>query len=171
MRFTPAAVSLAVLLAVSSSISHGQKPSTVDPRSIQWSERGVAAYSAGKFDAATDAYETSLALDPANRVAYVGLAQVAQSQELPGKAIRYYDQALSLDPKDVNALQQQGIAMLEKGAVESAKGNLARIKENCRTDCAAADKLATAIADNNVHPPRIVSVSDKATPGSATVRE
>ncbi|HEX7874242.1 MAG TPA: tetratricopeptide repeat protein, partial [Sphingobium sp.] len=93
MRFTPAAVSLAVLLAVSSSISHGQKPSSLDPRSIQWSERGVAAFAGGNLDGATDAYETSLALDPRNRVAYVGLAQIAQSQELPGKAIRYYDEA------------------------------------------------------------------------------
>jgi Tfp pilus assembly protein PilF len=171
MRFTPAAVSLAVLLAVSSSISHGQKPSTIDPRATQWSEKGVAAFTAGKFDAATDAYETSLALDPANRVAFMGLAQVAQAQALPGKAIRYYDEALQLDPKDVNALEQQGLAMLDKGAVESAKNNLAKIKENCRTGCAAADKLATAIATNGTRPPRIVAASDKAAPGNVAVKE
>lgn len=171
MRFTPAAVSLAVLLAISSSISHGQKPSPVDARSLQWSEMGVAAYAAGNLNGAMDAYETSLALDPGNRVAYVGLAQIAQAQDLPGKAIRYYDEALSFDPKDVNALQQQGIAMLERGAVESARNNLARIKQNCRSECAAADKLATAIADNSVRPPRIMAASDKTAPGSAIVKE
>lgn len=172
MRFTPAAVSLAVLLAVSSSISHGQKPSSLDPRSIQWSERGVAAFAGGNLDGATDAYETSLALDPRNRVAYVGLAQIAQSQELPGKAIRYYDEALSLDPKDVSTLQQQGLAMLEKGAVESARGNLARIKESCKTRCTAADELATAIASNGVRPPRIVSTSElKPVPTGTPIKE
>lgn len=171
MRFTPAAVSLAVLFAVTSSVSIGQKPSSLNARSVQWSERGVSAFAAGNLDGATDAYETALALDPRNQVAFVGLAQIAQAQSLPGKAIRYYDEALSLDPKDVNSLQQQGIAMLEKGAVESARGNLAKIKQSCKT-CDAADRLASAIASNNVAPPRIVAASEvKTAPNAATIKE
>jgi cytochrome c-type biogenesis protein CcmH/NrfG len=172
MRFTPAAVSLAVLFAVTSSVSHGQKPVTLNPGSIQWSERGVAAFTAGDMMGATDAYETALVLDPRNRIAFVGLAQIAQTQNLPGKAIRLYDEALSLDPRDVTSLQAQGLAMLEKGAVESARGNLARIQENCKTRCTAADRLASAIASNGVAPPRIVSTSElKPVPGAATVRD
>lgn len=172
MRFTPAAVSLTVLLAVTSSISHGQKPISLDPRSLQWLEQGTAAYSAGQLDRATDAYETALVLDPRNRNAFIGLAQVARSQQLPGKAIRYYDEALSLDPKDVTTLQQQGIAMLEKGAVESARGNLARIRESCKSDCAAASTLASAISGNSVRPPRIVAATEvKPGPSGAAVSE
>lgn len=172
MRFTPAAVSLAVLFAMTSSVSIGQKPSSLNSRSVQWSEMGVAAFSAGDFDKATDAYETALVLDPRNRVAFVGLAQVAQAQNLPGKAIRYYDEALSLDPKDVDALQKQGIAMLEKGAVESARGNLARIKQSCHSRCTAAEQLASAIASNGVAPPRIVSSAElKPVPSGTPVQD
>lgn len=172
MRFTPAAVSLAVLFAITSSVSIGQRPSSLNPRSVQWSERGVAAFAAGDLDGATDAYESALALDPRNRVAFVGLAQIAQKQDLPGKAIRYYDEALSLDPKDLTSLQQQGLAMLEKGAVESARGNLARIRENCRGACAPADQLASAIASNHVAPPRIVAATDlQPSPTGAPVHE
>ncbi|HEX7858605.1 MAG TPA: tetratricopeptide repeat protein [Sphingobium sp.] len=172
MRFTPAAVSLAVLLAVSSSISHGQKPTSIDSRSVQWAERGAAAYTAGNFNGATDAYETALALDPRNSVAFVGLARIARSQDLPGKAIRYYDEALDLDPKDVTILQQQGVAMLEKGAVESARSNLARIKESCKSRCTAADELAAAIASNSAQPQRIVATSElKPVPTGAPLKD
>lgn len=172
MRFTPAAVSLAVLLAVTSSVSMGQKPTVIDARSMTWSDTGIAAFAAGNMDGATDAYETALVLDPRNRVAYVGLAQVAQTQDLPGKAIRYYDEALSLDPKDVDILKAQGVAMLKKGAVESARGNLARIQQDCKERCTAADQLASAIASNGAAPPRIVSASEvKALPSNAPVKD
>lgn len=172
MRFTPAAVSLAVLLAVTSSVSMGQKPVSLDPRSVQWSERGVTAFAAGNLDGATDAYETALVLDPRNRVAFVGLAQVADAQQLPGKAIRYYDEALSLDPQDMNTLRAQGLAMIEKGALESARGNLARIKESCKSRCDAADQLASAIATKSVTPPRIVASSDlKPVPTGTPVKD
>jgi tetratricopeptide (TPR) repeat protein len=171
MRFTPAAVSLAVVFAITSSGTMGQKPNPLDPRSIQWSERGGAALAAGKLDDATDAFETSLALDPRNRGAFIGLAQVAHAQGLPGKEIRFYDEALLLDPQDVNVLHAQGTAMLARGAVESARGNLAKIKTVCKKGCDAANRLARAIT-TNVPAPRMVSTTDlKAVPSDAPVKE
>jgi cytochrome c-type biogenesis protein CcmH/NrfG len=172
MRFTPAAVSLAVLLAVTSSVSLGQKPVSIDPRSVHWSEKGAAAFTSGNIDGAIDAYETALVLDPRNRNAFAGLGQVAQAQKLPGKAIRYYDEALSLDPKDVTVLREQGLAMLEKGAVESARGNLARIKDSCKARCESADQLASAISSNASAPARIVATSElKPVPTGTPVKD
>lgn len=169
MRFTPAAVSLAVVLAVTSSASIGQKPSPIDARSLGWMQRGEAAFASGAYDQAIDAYETALVLDPRNRGAFVGLARVARAQGLPGKAIRYYDDALRLEPRDVAALQAQGMAMLAKGAVESARGNLDRIKKTCKNRCEAADKLAGAIAGSSA---RMVSTSElKPAIASAPVKE
>lgn len=171
MRFTPAAVSLAVVLAVTSSGSVGQKPSPLDPRSISWSERGAAVLADGKLDQATDAFETSLALDPRNRGAFIGLAQVAHAQGLPGKEIRLYDEALLLDPQDVNVLQAQGSAMIARGAIESARGNLAKIKTVCKKGCDAANRLAKAIT-TNVPAPRIVSTIElKPVPSGAPVKQ
>jgi Tfp pilus assembly protein PilF len=166
MRFSPAAVSLAVLLAISSSVGVGQKPTPADPRSVSWAQRGAASLASGKLDQATDAFETALALDPRNRNAFVGLAEVAHAQSLPGKEIRFYDEALQLDPQNVALLQAQGVAMLSRGAVESARANLAKIKENCKSRCDAADKLASAIASNKVQPPRMVSTSEVAPAGA-----
>lgn len=172
MRFTPAAVSLAVLLAVTSSVSIGQKPSPIDSRSVSWAQRGAAALSAGKLSEATDAYEAALVLDPRNQVAYVGMAKVAQAQGLPGKAIRFYDNALHLDPNDVISLQGQGQAMLEKGAVSSARNNLAKIKTLCKARCEAGDKLASAISTTGSAPPRVVSTSTLTpAPSGAPVKE
>lgn len=171
MRFTPAAVSLAVLLAVTSSVTVGQKPTAVDARSLAWSERGTSAFAAKQYDAATDAFETALALDTRNRAAFLGLAQVADAQQLPGKAIRYYDEALQLDPTDARALKAQGVAMLEKGAIESARGNLAKIKSNCRTRCEAADELAAAIARNPAGTRIVSSTAAAPMQGGTPVKE
>lgn len=171
MRFTPAALSLALLFAMTSSGSMGQKPSPLDPRSLAWSAQGSAALAAGKLDAATDAFEAALTLDPRNRTAFVGLAQIASTQGLQGKAIRLYDDALALDPRDVASLQAQGEAMLAKGAIESARGNLAKIKAVCAQKCDAATRLASAI-QSHVPAPRIVSTSElKPVPQAQAVKE
>ena len=160
MRFTPAGVVLAMLLAASSSQGLTQRPDAqIDPRSTEWLGKGDAAQKAGNLDGATDSYETALALDPRNRAAYIGLAKVARLQGLSGKAIRLYREALLLDPSDVNALAGQGEAMVQKGAVEKAKENLARVQTLCNGACAPASELSAAIA-KGVPPPAVLSASD-----------
>lgn len=159
MRFTPAALALAAVLATVSSAGMSQRPdSQISPASIEWMKKGAAAQSTGDLVAATDAYETALAADPRNRSAYIALAQVAQAQGLQGKAIRLYNDALLLDPNDVQALAGQGQAMLDKGALSAAKGNLAKLKSVCSGDCAPAVKLSAAI-DKGV-PPTVLSAKD-----------
>jgi len=65
---------------------------------------------------------------------------------LPGRAIRLYYEALVLEPNDVAALRGQGEAMVQKGAVEKAKENLARIRTICGARaCNDATLLAAAI--------------------------
>lgn len=160
MRFTPAAISLAAILFVSSSIGVSQKPDPLDQRSLDWSQRGAAAFAAKNYTAAIDAFETALVLDARNRAAFIGLADTARAQGLPGKAIHYYEEALILDPRDTSALQGEGLAMVEKGALESARENLAKIKAACKTACAPADTLASAIAAAANAPQRIVAKSE-----------
>jgi len=146
MRFTPASIALAVLLTTVSSVGLTQRPdSQISPLSIEWQHAGAAARKAGNYEAATDALESALAVDPRNRTAYIELAEVARAQGLQGKAIRLYREALLLDPADVGALVGQGEAMVEKGAIAKAKENLAQARNACKTDCAAVGKLAAAI--------------------------
>ncbi|HEX8445841.1 MAG TPA: hypothetical protein VF649_04430 [Sphingomonas sp.] len=148
MRFSGPAIALSLALAVASSMGSTQKPDDqINPRSIALMQAGVAAQRAGNLPGASDLIETALAVDPRNRAAYLALARVAQAQALPGKAIRLYREALTLEPNDINALSGQGEAMVQKGAVERAKVNLTRIRTICKTAaCAPATTLAAAIA-------------------------
>ncbi len=156
MRFSPIALVLSLTLAAGSSASLSQKPDDqVNPRSIALLRQGEEARQAGNLVAADDLLETALAVDPRNRAAFVALAHVALAQQLPGKAIRLYREALALEPNDVAALAGQGEAMVQKGAVERAKQNLARVRTICKTDCPAAGELAAAIVKGP--PPAVVT--------------
>lgn len=156
MRFSPTAIALSLALAAVSSAGIGQKPDDqINPRSLALLQQGEAARKAGNFPMASDLLETSLAVDPRNRAAFVALGRVAQAQGLPGKAIRMYREALSLEPNDLAALGGQGEAMVQKGAVERARMNLARIKTLCKADCPAGAQLAAAIAKGP--PPAVIT--------------
>lgn len=146
MRFSAPALALSLTFATWSSSSMGQRPdSQIDARSIALLGQAQAAYKTGNFSGAEDLLETSLAVDPRNRAAYVTMGEVATAQQLPGKAIRYYREALAIEPNDTSALSGEGIAMVQKGAVDPAKANLARIKTLCKGDCTPAMTLAAAI--------------------------
>ncbi|WP_066661072.1 MULTISPECIES: tetratricopeptide repeat protein [unclassified Sphingomonas] len=139
-----AAAALA-LLSVSTSLNAQRADDQIDARSIALLERGKAARAAGDLDTANGLIESALAVDPRNRAGYLALAEIARAQGLPGKAIRFYREALTLEPNDQAALRGQGEAMVQKGAVERAKENLARLKTLCG-NCADATQLAAAIA-------------------------
>lgn len=159
MRYGPMALGLSLMFAAVSSSSFGQRADDqIDPRSAALVTDAQAARRAGDLDRANDLLETALAVDPRNKLAYVGLAEVARAQALPGKAIRLYDSALAIEPADVAVLAGQGGAMVEKGAVERARQTLARIRKLCKGDCPAAGSLAAAIAKG---PPAAVTAQAK----------
>ncbi|HEX8302228.1 hypothetical protein [Sphingomonas sp.] len=135
-----------LVLSVSTSLMAQRPDAQIDPRSLALLQEGRAAQAAGQTEAANDALESALAVDPRNREAFVLLAEIARGRNLPGKAIRLYREALLLEPNDLSALRGQGEAMVAKGAIEKAKGNLAKIKTICATGCNDANMLAAAIA-------------------------
>lgn len=146
MRFAPAAIALSLVLATVSSTGIGQPVRVaVNPASQLLVNEGAKVQATGNLDEANGLYEAALAVDPGNRAAYIALAQVASAQGLPGKAIRYYREALRLDPNDIAALAGQGEAMIQRGAVEKARRNLVRIEAICTTGCNEAGRLLAAI--------------------------
>jgi len=162
MRFSPAAVALALVLATVSSSVESQKPDDqIDPRSVALVAKAEAARGAGQLSQAQDMLETALAIDPKNRGAYIAMGHVATAQALPGKAVRFYREALTIDPNDVAALSGQGVALVERGAVERAKANLAKIRTLCKADCAPATTLAAAITKGP--PPPVVTAQNNTT--------
>lgn len=147
MRLSPAALAIALAgLSVSTSL-HGQRADPVDPRSMALLAQGRADAAAGNLEGATDLIETALAVDPRNRAAFLELASVAERQQLPGKAIRLYREALLIEPNDPGALRGQGEALVAKGAMGPARENLAKIRTLCgKKPCPDAVSLAATIA-------------------------
>ncbi|PVX31135.1 tetratricopeptide repeat protein [Sphingomonas pokkalii] len=166
MRITALSAAAALLvLSVSTSLSAQRPDSQIDPRSVELVRQARAAQGAGNLGGANDLLETALAVDPRNREAFVLLADIARAQSLPGKAIRFYGEALKLDPNDLVALRGQGEAMVSKGAIERAKENLTKINTICKTACADAATLAASIAKGP--PPTPVAANEAATKGEA----
>lgn len=107
----------------------------------------------GDLSAATDHYEAALAADPRNRNAFLGLARIAEAQGLLGKAIRFYREALALNPNDEATIELQGMAYVERGAIKMAEANLERLQTLCGQSCASAERLQAALTkkqDKNI---------------------
>lgn len=146
MRYAPAAAALSLLLAVSASVGSSAERAP-DPRAVLLISKGDAAMAADDPQAATDAYEAALAVDPAYTTILLKLAEAARAEDLQGKAIRYYREALARDPDNFAAISGEGEALLEKGAIEKARRNLARLQSMCGEGCNETQRLAVAIAD------------------------
>lgn len=145
MRFTAPAAALAAVLALSASMGQSADHVT-DPRAAALMAQGRSALAANQPEKAVDAFEAALAIDPAATGIYLALAEAARRHGLQGKAIRYYRAALEREPGNLAALSGEGAALVEKGAVEKARRNLARLKTMCGDDCAETRQLAAAIA-------------------------
>lgn len=167
MRFVPVALAAAIGVAALSTAVMGQKPDAqIDPRSVAIVDQARAAQRAGDLEQANDLLESALAVDPKNRTAFMALAEIAKAQGLPGKSIRFYREALELEPNDLAALAGQGDALVQKGAVTKARENLAKLKKLCTATCPEEARLAAAI--DKGPPPAVLSAqasSKVPTPG------
>ena len=159
MRYTPVAVALSLLVAVSSSVSLSAPQAPLDPRAAALVAQGHAALTAGDTSGAIDAYESALAVAPGAVPVLLGLADATRHEGLQGKALHYYRVALTADPRNVGAIAGEGVALAEKGAIEKAGLSLARLQTLCGKDCAQSRQVAAAIAKGPIAPqtPQVVS--------------
>ena len=146
MRYSPAAFALASLALVTASTGHSAPPAPLDPRAAVLVAEGRQAMLAGQPDAAIDNLESALTIQPGHVSIYLNLGEATRKQGMHGKALHYYREALKLDPDNQQAIAGEGEALVEKGAVEKARRNLARLEQICGTmGCAAASQLTAAI--------------------------
>jgi tetratricopeptide (TPR) repeat protein len=146
MRFAPAAAALSLCLAMTASITTAGAGDTPDPLAAALIAQGRAALTAGEAQAAVDAFEAALAVDPGYTPIFIDLAQASRAQGLQGKAIRYYREALERDPGNFAAIAGEGAALVEKGALEKAKRNLAKLQSLCGDACPETVALQGSIA-------------------------
>lgn len=146
MRYTPAALALSLLAAVTSSVIYSAPSEELDPRASTLMAQGRAAMAAGELNSAIDAFEAALVVQPGSVSVLLNLAEATRAQGMQGKALHYYREALESDPRNLAAIAGEGEALAEKGAVEKARRNLARLKGMCGSDCEATQQLAATLA-------------------------
>lgn len=145
MRYYPAALALTLLAAVSASASFGATQEQ-EPRAATLIAEGRAQLAEGNAQGAIDAFEAALVVDPGLSEVFLDLARAARVEGLQGKAIHYYREALERDPRNFAAISGEGQAMVEKGAVEKARRNLAQLESLCGSSCEETRALAMKIA-------------------------
>jgi tetratricopeptide (TPR) repeat protein len=145
MRYTPAALALSLLAAVTASVGQSAAPAPLDPRAALLVGEGRKALAAGDANGAIDAYEAAFAIQPGHIAILLNLAEATRKQGMQGKALRYYREALEREPDNIFAISGEGLALVEKGATEKARRNLARLEQLCGGTCAPARDLAAAI--------------------------
>jgi Tfp pilus assembly protein PilF len=145
MRFAPVAAALSLFLVTTTSITSAQDREPA-PRAAVLVTQGQAALEAGDTQAAIDAFEAALAVDPGYTPIFLQLAEAARLDGLQGKAIRYYREALVRDPGNFAAISGEGAALVEKGAIEKAARNLATLETLCGANCPETVALQATIA-------------------------
>jgi tetratricopeptide (TPR) repeat protein len=139
------ALILAVALLLPAA-AQAQTRGAVRPASQQLATQAQAALSANQLNDAIDFFEASLAADPANLGAYVGLGRVYERQGLRGRAMKFYRQALTINPNDVPALEAQALGMVASGNLPRARANLDRLRRLCTGACTSTGRVDAAIA-------------------------
>ena len=145
MRHYPAAIALSLLVAVTASVGQAQVHEA-DPRAARLVVQGKALLETGDVQSAIDAFEAALVIDPGYSKVYLELAEAARQVGLQGKAIHYYREAQEREPGNFAAISGEGEALVEKGAVEKARRNLAKLESMCGEGCVETQTLAAAIA-------------------------
>jgi Tfp pilus assembly protein PilF len=160
MRFAPVSLALSLVFAIGASSSYSAPTEILDPRAAALEAQGRSALAGGDVDKAIDGFEAALAVQPGSNRITLGLAEAARRQGLQGKALHYYRRVLTIDPQNFDAIAGEGEALAEKGALEKAKANLAKLEGLCGKTCAASEQLAAAIAKGAQ--PKVVSAADVA---------
>lgn len=97
---------------------------------------------------ATDAqllFERALTADPANIEALLGLGRSHEAQGRVGRGLKYYRQALEIEPNDKVALEAQALAFLKREMLDRADANREKLARLCPNGCDALDAVESAL--------------------------
>ncbi|HOO56085.1 MAG TPA: tetratricopeptide repeat protein [bacterium] len=82
--------------------------------------RGVEFYERGNYQAAVEAFESVLMLDPDNVDVYLNLGYTYQAAGIHEAAVSAFKEALKLDPGNINAHNSLGVSLFTIGETERA---------------------------------------------------
>lgn len=90
-------------------------------------------------------FESALVADPANLNALIGLGKTHEAQGHVGRGLKYYRQALELDPNALPALEAQALAFLKRGILVRAENNRDKLAKLCTEGCKPLDAVESAL--------------------------
>lgn len=103
------------------------------------------AQKADKVAEAQTLFERALVADPANLNALIGLGKTHEAQGRVGRGLKYYRQALAIDPNEHVALEAQAVAFLKRDMIDRAEANRDKLARLCTDGCAALDSVTVAL--------------------------
>lgn len=103
------------------------------------------ALAADRSDDALLLFERALVADPANLNALIGLGKTHEALGRVGRGLKYYRQALEIDPNAHPALEAQAVAFLKRDMFDRAEANRAKLARLCASGCKALDAVETAL--------------------------
>ena len=103
------------------------------------------ALTQGKSDDAQLMFERALVANPSNIAALIGLGNTYEAKGQTGKGLRYYRQALELEPNDQTALSAQSLAFLKQDLYDRAESNRDKLARICAAGCDALNTVEVAL--------------------------
>lgn len=108
-------------------------------------QEAVMAQKADKSEEAQTLFERALVADPANLQALIGLGQTHEAQGRVGRGLKYYRQALAIDPNEHVALEAQAVAFLKRDMIDRAEANREKLERLCANGCRALEAVSSAL--------------------------
>jgi tetratricopeptide (TPR) repeat protein len=106
--------------------------------------QGWALTAAGEYEAAIELFRS--VANPRDPEALNGLGYSHRKSGMVEEGIRYYRQAIAIDPEYVRAREYLGEGYVALGKTDLAKAELAEIEKRCGKSCEEYVDLAEAIA-------------------------
>ncbi len=142
LKMTTLAGMVAVSAATSGHVAADDKYRNVSKTLVS---QAVMAQKSDRAEEAQILFERALVADPANLQALIGLGKTHEAQGRVGRGLKYYRQALAIDPNEHIALEAQAVAFLKRDLVERAEANHAKLERLCTDGCKALDAVAGAL--------------------------
>lgn len=144
MLFSKVLLPISVVAAMSVSVL-AQSDNKFEKVSQDLVAQANTALGTEQFADAQFLYERALVAQPANITALIGLGKSHEGQGRLGKGLKYYRQALEIEPNDQTALEVQALAFLKRDMMDRADDNRDKLARLCANGCPALASVETAI--------------------------
>lgn len=137
---------IAALMLSTAAVAAEDKPSMANVSARLVAEASTLE-KAGKLAEAQFALERALVAAPENAAILLRLGEIHEAQGRTGKGLKYYRNALIVDPSLKSAMEHQALAFLKRNLLIKAELVTDRLTVLCETGCSELDTINAAIKE------------------------